>query len=324
MAKIFSDSKQIRDAGGIRARICPATNNLPTKMSRAAWDRTCKATQKAQSVWGGAGYSKDVENVSKRLNYCLECQGTILPPGLELIDLTEEKNVATTTRKGNCECCGAKGLMVSKSYKAIDQMICSNCAGIHANVNQRPEVVVRAAKNLGKEQVFIDLLMPERVEFEPESETLRQIAKIVGYDGQDAAGVVKALEEGLGSLNQALDRAMASVGELRSHEQWRKVMLSRAEHHGKREGESFAGWLDSVVEQAKMEIVSRAKAHELEEQVATLRAEVETLLFVAPVTTEELIGHEAYGEYSLSMERQALADFGLRVLQGKVRLEVAA
>lgn len=44
-----SDAKHISDAGGIQVlHICPATGNLPTRMTRSAWAALCAATQRRQ------------------------------------------------------------------------------------------------------------------------------------------------------------------------------------------------------------------------------------------------------------------------------------
>ena len=224
MSTIFINSKQIRDAGGIRAMICPATNNLPTRMTKASWRRLCEGTQKRQGVWGGAGYSMDVERVSRRLNFCLECRGEQLPPGLEFIDLTVGENMPTKNRKGTCWNCGATGVLVAKSYKSVDGEICSTCANIYANVNQRIAAVVKAVVTMNKAGEVVAALAPDQVVIKVENETFNQIAKAVGYSGDNG----QELLDSVALLTQGFDRYRQQAERLAAENTALAEQLSRA------------------------------------------------------------------------------------------------
>lgn len=286
MAKMFTDSKQLRDAGGIRAKICPATNNRPTRISRECWERTCKATRKAQARLGVDGDTASIKNVRKRLNYCLECQGKILPPGLEFYDFTGEQEMATKTRKGECWNCGATGVMVARSYKSIDGEICSTCANIYANVNQRLSAVVKAIETMGKGEFVVDTI---KIGDESALEKLRE----------NFTAPLAALKKEKGELEQ-------QVRLLRDMEIWKKSILSRAKTLGMLEHESFADWLDNLAEIAKLAGVHSARIHEIEQQLAE-RPQPSVL--------------DVRVEAPLSLEREILADLAIGMLKGEIRIE---
>ncbi|MDY0013868.1 MAG: hypothetical protein RBS40_13365 [Rhodocyclaceae bacterium] len=191
-------SKQTLNAGGIRVRICPATSNLPTRMTRPAWDALCRSTQEreAGAVRSELGCTKNTHGHRRRLNWCAECQGKHLPPGLEFIDAVElaatikqreGKTMGTTARKKGNKCANC-GKSPTATNSCGGEQVCSSCASVIGSIRHRPEAVLRAIRKTAPE------LLGQPVQIEVESKALARIAEIVGYTGEDGDGLIAAIE----------------------------------------------------------------------------------------------------------------------------------
>ena len=200
--KGVSDAKQIRDAGGIKLlHICPATNNLPTRMTRAAWATLCAATQrKARERECIDKNQQYLMRMAKRLNVCALCQGKTLPRGLEFIGAAEmaelskpkEEAMAKQSKLGVCENCGDKGALTG----SFGRRVCSTCLKIRSNVNSHLPKIATAARDMGKGQELLAALVPDGGGMaiqDMEAELLQEISGIVGYTGEDPAELVEAV-----------------------------------------------------------------------------------------------------------------------------------
>lgn len=199
--KGVSDAKQIRDAGGIKLlHICPATNNLPTRMTRAAWATLCAATQrKARERECIDKNQQYLMRMAKRLNVCALCQGKTLPRGLEFIEAAEmaelikpkEEAMAKQSKLGVCENCGEKG-MLTGSY---GQRVCTTCLKIRSSVNNHVDKIATAARALGKGEELLAALVPDGggLAIQVTADLLQDIAGLVGYPGADPAELVEAV-----------------------------------------------------------------------------------------------------------------------------------
>ena len=210
--KGVSDAKQIRDAGGIKLlHICPATNNLPTRMTRAAWATLCAATQrKARERECIDKNQQHLMRMTNRLNVCALCQGKTLPRGLEFIEAAEmaelskskEEAMAKQSKLGVCENCGDNGALTG----SFGRRVCSTCLKIRSNVNSHLPKIATAARDMGKGQELLAALVPDGggMAIKETAALLQEISDAVGYRGEDPAELVEAVRRatnkgGLGS-----------------------------------------------------------------------------------------------------------------------------
>ena len=199
--KGVSDAKQIRDAGGIKLlHICPATNNLPTRMTRAAWATLCAATQrKARERECIDKNQQHLMRMTKRLNVCALCQGKTLPRGLEFIEAAEmaelskskEEAMAKQSKLGVCENCGDKGALTG----SFGRRVCSTCLKIRSNVNSHLPKIATAERDMGKGQELLAALVPDGggLAIKVTADLLQDISDAVGYRGEDPAELVEAV-----------------------------------------------------------------------------------------------------------------------------------
>lgn len=196
-----SDAKQIRDAGGIKLpHICPATGNLPTRMTRAAWATLCAATQrKARERECIDKNQQYLMRMTRRLNVCAWCQGETLPRGLEFIEAAEmaelskpkEEAMAKQSKLGICENCGDKGALTG----SFGRQVCTTCLKIRSNVNSHLERVAKAAREMGKVEQLLTALVPDGggLAIKVTADLLQDISDAVGYRGEDPGELVEAV-----------------------------------------------------------------------------------------------------------------------------------
>jgi len=195
-----SDAQQIRDAGGIRLHICPATSNLPTRITRASWERLCAATQlKSLERECIDKNQAQLMRMTRRLNVCAWCRGKILPRGLEFIDAAEmaamikpkEEAMAKQSKIGVCENCGDKGALTG----SFGRQVCTTCLKIRSNVNSHLEKVATAARDMGRGPELLAALVPDGggLAIQVTADLLQDIAGLVDYQGEDPAELVEAV-----------------------------------------------------------------------------------------------------------------------------------
>lgn len=197
-----SDAKQIRDAGGIRLHICPATGNAPTRMTRASWERLCAATQRKSLERECIDKNQaQLMRMTRRLNVCAWCRGEILPRGLEFIDAAEmaamikpkEEAMAKQSKLGVCENCGDKGVLTA----SFGRRVCTTCLKIRSGVNSHIERVAAAARDMGRAPELLAALVPEGggLAIKVTADLLQEISGLVGYDGEDPGELVEAVRK---------------------------------------------------------------------------------------------------------------------------------
>jgi hypothetical protein len=59
-------------------KICPATNGLPTRMSKSTWEKVCAGHQRRE-------HSNLRMHGAEILNYCRVCQGKKKPKELKIV-----------------------------------------------------------------------------------------------------------------------------------------------------------------------------------------------------------------------------------------------
>ena len=198
-----SDAKQIRDAGGVRLHICPATGNAPTRMTRASWERLCAATQRKSLERECIDKNQaQLMRMTRRLNVCAWCRGEILPRGLEFIDAAEmaamikpkeEEPMAKQSKLGVCENCGDKGALTA----SFGRRVCTACLKIRSGVNSHIERVAAAARDMGRAPELLAALVPDGggLAIKVTADLLQEISGIVGYDGEDPDELVAAVRK---------------------------------------------------------------------------------------------------------------------------------
>lgn len=305
--KGVSDAKQICDAGGIKLlHICPVTNNLPTRMTRAAWATLCAATQrKARERECIDKNQQYLMRMTKRLNVCALCQGKTLPRGLEFIEAAEmaelskpkEEAMAKQSKLGVCENCGDKGALTG----SFGRRVCSTCLRIRSNVNSNLPKIATAARDMGKGQELLAALVPDGGGMaiqDMEAELLQEISGIVGYTGEDPAELVEA-------VRQLVARPSVDCGKCTPL----RVDLLRACGLETEDTEGGEG-LDTAVAAALQEIAHLTDRREFWASAATKikvkAGDLKSELLAKRGEIEELRSHIAIGESQLEKLRAEL------------------
>ena len=164
----------------LAGRLCPATSNLPTRMMAASWRTLCAAMQRREAVGvrsGGQG-QEDFMAISAARFPCATCAGRMTPPGLELITQKEVEEMARNTKLGKCELCGE---MANVGMNHGTET-CTKCTHIQAALANRPQVVARAARSMGKAEDLIKALIPDggSLAVQVTATLLQEISGIVG------------------------------------------------------------------------------------------------------------------------------------------------
>lgn len=211
---------------GIVVRQCPITSGLPTKMTRAGFERSCAAhRERGRSERADA---MAVMAVRRAMDACASCQG--IPPELEIVTLDDMRGVIADSgamgskksaeiqpkkqpevddmQKGKKEC---DGCGKNRSVKMCSgELLCSSCAAVAGSVGNRLEAVARMVVRRGMAEKMIGLLvaqkgpdwlmeraapfLPGQVEVNVKNEILEDIARAVGYTGEIGEGLIVAVE----------------------------------------------------------------------------------------------------------------------------------
>jgi hypothetical protein len=159
-------------------------------MTSAGFAKLCQA--KRTAARGDDGETKSCNAVAaaarKKMNVCAVCKGKKRPPELEIIKMEE---LTMATKRGLCEACGEKGLMVSPNYGVN---MCSTCKTDHSKVKNRAESVAGAIQRLDMVDWYVGKLVAEGVTATVDSQIMERIAAAVGYDGKDGDGLIAAVE----------------------------------------------------------------------------------------------------------------------------------
>lgn len=187
---VFGDSKQLRDAGGIRIKQCPVTGGVPTRMTEASFKRAC-AGHRRQT--GKTSYNYQIKERKVDLSACARCKGKKRPTELTIITDEEVREMGKPARNmGKCQNYG-ESAMVTKNNGLL---VCSSCSSIQAAVKNRLEAVANAARSLGKGEDLLAALVPSgSLAIKVTSDLLREISGIVGYQGEDPAALVAAVRQ---------------------------------------------------------------------------------------------------------------------------------
>jgi hypothetical protein len=168
---------------------CPLTCNLPTRMTRAGWERSCAAERRRQEVrgeeWGTYGHKAQAKVKTR----CQQCQGRTVPAEITLITLEETMGGQCKIKKGTCAICGDLGVL--KSNHKLD--VCTNCAAIQANINMRPQAVLKALGIMRPELLERAVRLVPDVQVEA-FEEMERLAALVGYAGQDGDELLDRVE----------------------------------------------------------------------------------------------------------------------------------
>jgi hypothetical protein len=149
-----------------RTGYCPATGNLPTRITEAAFLRRCLQHQ-------DAGKEDDC-------SYCSEiCRGKIIPPGLEFIDINMEKNKEDSVANvkysnGVCSVCGE-----SRSVRGRPgNCVCTMCSILLSLAKNRPDTVfavltqLHPSKHFGPAQAVEKDVVEDQVSIDSQGEIL--------------------------------------------------------------------------------------------------------------------------------------------------------
>ena len=222
---------------------------------------------------------------------------------------------------GVCDVCGHKG-SVSLAYAKAGKKLCSTCMGVYCDVTRRLEPIAQAVIDLDKTWELIAMLPVSGDASIPAAENAHfdAIANVVGYDGESRAGLVATVKEAFSTLTKAAAKQSSQL----EHHRATNARLTReieALQARPKDGDidtvlslcgianlaEFGGWLQRMVDGAEQLRGSLASA---EARVADLERG-----FVATAGQPQPIDNE-------SLTREALADFAVKVLTGKVRLEM--
>jgi hypothetical protein len=182
-------------------KICPATSNLPTVMTAASWKALCKATFKKETAVTMSGFHRVASE-----SYCSKCQGKTKPPKLKIVSPEEmlaktptNKELPMTTKvsnRGTCDCCEDKNLVLRNNY---NKKMCGKCASMYSNVRNYLPIIEMALAELwpdkyGPNAKQLAASNPDAVKVavdEKTEATLKRIAALVGYGGDDPEEMVE-------------------------------------------------------------------------------------------------------------------------------------
>jgi len=270
-----------------RPHTCPATCNLPTKMTEEAFTRRCQEHQQ--------------EDGSHCRTVCL---GKMLPPGLEFIDLkqpTKEENMGTQT--GKCDVC-----KITKSLKPVQgKRCCSTCEHLWRAAKNNPKTLLGLmVEAVGKEWIFEklgsglvcgeDLLRAEYAELKEKLE--------------GALDVNAGLVEKMSSLSAERDAILESISS--------KLTEVEANESGYGDCDSK----DIATEVSILKQENNRLREQLEEYSITFEAtgkEITTLREQLEEATIELDATEYTSQLGQVVSRDsAILDLAIEAMEGKV------
>lgn len=144
---------------------------------------------------------------NNRLTTLMEVHGKWRQKGaLNTTKKQEEVEQMARQKETFCDGCGKlKALSMCSG-----DLLCSSCAALAGAVSSRPALVAKMIIHRGKPAEFIDTMvealgqewlmqavqkhLPEKVAVQVENDTLDQIAKVVGYEGDSGEGLVETIE----------------------------------------------------------------------------------------------------------------------------------
>lgn len=175
---------------------CPLTCGLPTRMSRRSFDEACAAERRKQQQrgeeWGAYGH-KSKARLKIR---CEECRGKVPPAEITIISMEEIMGGQSRLKKGKCALCSESGTV--KSNHGL--MVCTSCAAVQANINVRPQAVMRAMAIMRPE--LLDGV-GQAVAIQVENRAMERLADLVGYNGQDGDDLLDRVELVVDQLAEA-------------------------------------------------------------------------------------------------------------------------
>jgi hypothetical protein len=162
-------------------------------MLASTWQALCTAMQRREAVGANRQNGmtpEDFAAISAARFPCAVCAGQSLPPGLELITQEEVSEMARNTKRGVCELCGAHANIGMNHGSAV----CPKCTHIQSAINQRIDVVAKAARAMHKTEDLLGHLIPAgELAVQVTATLLQEISGIVGYDGENPAELVAAV-----------------------------------------------------------------------------------------------------------------------------------
>ena len=232
-------------------------------------------------------------DVMRGAGRCVACKGQLVPD--EITFITKGREMARADQMGECALCGSRATL--RQNHGV--MACPSCQHIQASVKNRPTAVLRVI-----EAMCPDLLgrggsdSATAAELEAiavlvgaaEGESLQdkvKLAVLAARDGEESRGALSVICKALGCAH------------LLPHEAATEVLRAIAEMSA-----SLSRVSGKVAEFA-------AKNAELNERAVSIDEEWSPAIVADSAT------------FTLSAEREALADFGLKVIRGEIRMVVA-
>jgi hypothetical protein len=318
-------------------------------MLEATFRRLCKIKR----LQGGVGEVDTSKNITvfkkrKKLDVCACCRGKRLPAGLEFIKLheMEGKEVGTKKFRGKCEGgCGQGAVLVSLNYGVN---MCSTCSTIYSHVLNRSETVIAAIKRLDRVDHYVGQLAGEvkKVTVEVESDVLQRIAEAVGFGSSDGESLVKAIRAKMqelaaadGALDQETEVVHVLEGKVESIRQALGVTdpsydLNAAIKELAQALDKYRVQCESLAERLN----EKEKAERfMDENLEQIRSALEQPLLpvgeiamhckalrdsvgFCPPTSDTLEPYASVLSAERDYQSQALIDFALRVIEGRVTL----
>gem|GEM_PF-6977232 len=296
--------------------VCPVTRGLPARMTEHGFASACAAAlgQAREAVQDNSGLSLAAVRISR----CLQCLGKKRPPELQVVDLdslkTErgsaqrEKEFEMSGKKqdGTCENCGRKNMTLTRLH---GELVCSSCGNLFGAMVNRPEAVEKA---LGK--------------------MLPQLLPAAGSDDEEKQELARRCDE-LTAEVQALGNQLAAAQELRNKrgaeaERFWSLLLEIGENLDHNfDAADGADQVPAMVRQTVSGLQAESTGHRLRAE----RLTDESTVLASRISELEnrFEGVEQWKEapsaegllvtgYEQDFIRDQLADFALKVLQGRV------
>jgi cell division protein FtsB len=295
---------------------CPVTKGTPVRMTEHGFASACRIAmrQAREAVKTKSGFTL----AAARLCRCLQCRGEERPPELQVVDLKildAERNSAQPKKEpemsgkrqdGTCENCGRKNMTLTRLH---GDLVCASCGNLFGAMANRPEAVEKALRKL------LPQLLPaagsgdeEKQELAQQRDELTAEVQLLGNQlvvaqellkkqGAEAESNWSLLREIVESLDLSFDAADGAVQVL--------VMVRQAVSALQTDSASHRQQAKQLTDE---NTVLANRISELENRFEGVEPWKEAQFAEGLLVTG----------YEQDLVRDQLADFALKVLQGRV------
>jgi len=308
-------SEEVRKEPEVRA-VCPITKGTPVRMTEHGFASACRIAlgQAREAIKEKSGFSLAVA----RLSRCLQCLGEKRPPELQVVDLKvldaerdsaqpkKEPEMSGKRLDGTCKNCGRKNMTLTRLH---GDLVCASCGNLFGAMANRPEAVEKALRKL------LPQLLPAAGSGDEEKQELARRC-------DELTAEVQALGNQLVDAQELLNKQGAEA-----ERNWSLLLEIGESLDPNFDAADGAVHVPAMVRQTVSGLHAENTGHR--QRTARLIDENTTLANRISELENRLEGVEQWKEtpfaeavlatgYEQDLVRDQLADFALKVLQGRV------